>query len=281
MARKHIPLAICYDFDGTLSPGYMQNFDFIPKIGMKTGDFWDKVKKLAKEQHGDEILIYMGYMLRKADQAGVSVKREAIEKFGEVIELFEGVEGWFPRVDEYGRTNGVAVEHFIISSGLREMIRGTKIAKHFREVFASGFWYDHEGVARFPALGVNYTTKTQYLFRINKGSLDVWDRDKVNSYVPPFERPVPFKNIVFFGDGETDIPCFRLVKDQGGHSIAVYKPRAKKGGKGVAEKLIEQGRVNFAVPANYADGSEADQTIKAIIDKIAADAALKRLGKRE
>jgi hypothetical protein len=223
----------------------------------------------------------MGHMLRKADQASVSVKREAFEKYGQGIELFEGVEGWFARISEYGRAHEVAVKHFIISSGLREMIRGTKIGKHFTEVFASGFWYDHEGVARFPALGVNYTTKTQYLFRINKDSLDVWDKDKVNSYVPPDERPVPFKNIVFFGDGETDIPCFRLVKDQGGHSIAVYKPRARKGGKGVAEKLIKQGRVNFAVPANYSDGSEADRTIKATIDKIAADAALKRLGKRE
>src|SRR5271166_6440901 len=127
MARKHVPLAICYDFDGTLSPGYMQNYDFIPKLGMKTGDFWSEVKTLAKEQHGDEILIYMGYMLRKADQAGVSVKREAIEKFGESIELFEGVESWFARVNEYGRARGVAVEHFVISSGLREMIGGTKI----------------------------------------------------------------------------------------------------------------------------------------------------------
>jgi haloacid dehalogenase-like hydrolase len=281
MARKHVPLAICYDFDGTLSPGYMQNYDFIPKLGMKTGDFWSEVKTLAKEQDGDEILIYMGYMLRKADQAGVSVKREAIEKFGESIELFEGVESWFARVNKYGRARGVAVEHFVISSGLREMIGGTKIGRNFREVFASGFWYDHEGVARFPALGVNYTTKTQYLFRINKGSYEVWDKEKVNSYVPPDERPVPFKNMVFFGDGETDIPCFRLVKDQGGHSIAVYRPRAKKGGKAVADKLIEQGRVNFAVPACYVEGSEADQTIKAIVDKIAADAALRRLGKRE
>ncbi len=281
MARKHVPLAICYDFDGTLSPGYMQNYDFIPKLGMKAGTFWAEVKELAKEQHGDEILIYMGHMLRKADQAGVSVKREAIERFGESIELFEGVEGWFDRVNEYGRQREVNVQHFIISSGLREMIRGTKIGKYFTEIYASGFWYDHEGIARFPALGVNYTTKTQYLFRINKGSLEVWNKDKINSYVPPDERPVPFKNMVFFGDGETDIPCFRLVKDQGGHSIAVYKPRAKKGGKGVAEKLIEQGRVNFGVPADYSDQSDSDKAIKAIIDKIAADAALKRLGKRE
>jgi phosphoserine phosphatase len=281
MSHKHVPLAICYDFDGTLSPGYMQNYDFIPKLGVKTSAFWAEVKKLAREQHGDEILIYMGLMLRKADQAGVSVKKEAIERFGQSIDLFEGVEDWFARTTDYGKKHGVAVEHFIISSGLREMIKGTKVGKHFREIFASGFWYDHEGVARFPALGVNYTTKTQYLFRINKGSLEVWDKDKVNSYVAPDDRPVPFKNMVFIGDGETDIPCFRLVKDQGGHSIAVYKPGDRKGGKAVAEKLIAQGRVNFAVPANYTEGKAADLTIKAIIDKIAADGALKRLGKKE
>jgi len=185
LARKHTPFAICYDFDGTLSPGYMQNYDFIPKIGMKTGAFWAEVKELAKAQHGDEILIYMGHMLRKADQAGVSVKSEAIEKFGEGIELFEGVEDWFGRLNEYGRQKEVNVQHFIISSGLREMIRGTKIGKHFAEVFASGFWYDHEGIAKFPALGVNYTTKTQFLFRVNKGSHEVWDKENINSRSPP------------------------------------------------------------------------------------------------
>ncbi len=233
MARKHVPLAICYDFDGTLSPGYMQNYDFIPKIGMKTGDFWDEVKKLAKDQHGDEILIYMGHMLRKADQAGVSVKRKAIKKYGEGIELFEGVEGWFDRVNEYGRSRGVAVEHFIISSGLREMIRGTKIGKHFTEVFASGFWYDHEGVARFPALGVNYTTKTQYLFRINKGSLDVWDKDKVNSYVPPDRTPSAVQEHRVLRrrrDGYSLLPA--LIKDQGGHSIRSFiSPAPKRAGR--------------------------------------------------
>jgi hypothetical protein len=280
MARKHVELAICYDFDGTLSPGYMQNYDFIPKLGKKPKEFWGKVKELAKQQDGDEILIYMGQMLRDADHASVSVKKEEILKFGKDITLFEGVESWFKRINEYGRSKEISVTHYIVSSGLREMIEGTKIASEFKKIYASGFWYDHEGVARFPALGVNYTTKTQYLFRINKGVLDVWDRDRVNQYVDPRDRPVPFTNMIFLGDGETDIPCFRLVKDQGGHSVAVYKPGARgSGAKSIAIRLKEEGRVNFAVPANYSEESELDLVIKGIISKVSAETNLWRLGK--
>lgn len=280
MARKHISVAICYDFDGTLSPGYMQNYEFIPKLGMKTKAFWAEVKELTKAQDGDEILIYMGQMLRKADQARVSVKREAFESFGKTIELFDGVTDWFSRINAFGKAHEISVEHYIVSSGLREMIQGTPIASNFRKIFASGFWYDHEGVARFPALGVNYTTKTQYLFRINKGAMDLWDKEEVNKYVEPGSRPVPFSNMLFLGDGDTDIPCFRLVKDQGGHSVAVYTPGKKRGGKAVADRLKDQGRVNFSVPANYTDGSELDKVVKGIIKKIASESELWRLGKK-
>ena len=277
MSVKNAPLAICYDFDGTLSPGYMQDYEFIPKIGMTSDDFWKDVTRLAEEQHGDGILIYMGLLLRKADAAGVSVKRKNLEKFGEKIKLFNGVQDWFNRVNAYGREKEIDIEHYIISSGLRELIRGTPIAKYFKEIFASGYWYDHEGIARFPAIGVNYTTKTQYLFRINKGSLNVWDREKINRYIPDEERPVPFSNIVFFGDGDTDIPCFRLVKDQGGHAIAVYEKTKSNEAKSRALELIDQGRVNFAVPTDYSHGSEADRLIKAIIDKIASDRNLNQI----
>ncbi len=257
----------------------MQNYDFIPKLGMKTSEFWTKVKELAAEQDGDEILIYMGQMLRDADHAGVSVKRDAILNFGKTIELFDGVEDWFSRINAYGRDHEISVEHYIVSSGLREMIEGTSIAKNFKKIYASGFWYDHEGVARFPALGVNYTTKTQYLFRINKDAPDVWDKEKVNKYVKPGDRPVPFTNMMFLGDGDTDIPCFRLVKDLGGHSIAVYRPGARKNGKAIADRLKEEGRVNFSVPANYTNGSDLDKAVKATIRKIAAETELWRLGK--
>ncbi len=271
MSKKNAPLAICYDFDGTLSPGYMQDYEFIPKIGMTSDDFWNDVTRLAEEQHGDGILIYMGLLLRKADAAGVSVKEKNLEKFGEKIKLFKGVQEWFDRINAYGHDKEIEIEHYIISSGLRELIRGTPIGKYFKEIFASGYWYDHEGIARFPAIGVNYTTKTQYLFRINKGSLNVWDREKINRYIPDDERPVPFSNIVFFGDGDTDIPCFRLVKDQGGHAIAVYEKTKSNEGKSRALELIDQGRVNFVVPADYTQGSEADNLIKAIIEKKSAD----------
>ena len=279
MARKHIPLAIAYDFDGTLSPGYMQNYDFIPALGMKPKAFWNEVKELAKGQQGDEILIYMGQMLRKADAAAVPVTRIAFEAFGATVDLFDGVAGWFKRIDSYARKREVRVEHFIISSGLREMIAGTPIARHFKAIFASGFWYDQHKVARFPAMAVNYTTKTQYLFRINKGNLDVWDHTTINEYVSPADRSTPFTNMVFIGDGETDIPCFRLIKDQGGHSIAVYRPRVHSKGKKYAERLIEQGRVHFALPANYREGGELDIAVKRIVDKMAADGELNRLGK--
>ncbi len=148
------------------------------------------------------------------------------------------------------------------------MIAGTPISKHFTRIFASSFIYDHHGVASWPAMALNYTTKTQFIFRINKGSLDVYDHSVINDYVPPEERPIPFKHMVFIGDGETDVPCFRLVKDQGGHSIAVYKPNSQKT---KTEKLLKDGRVNFIAPADYNEGKQIDQVVKAIIDKVAVD----------
>jgi phosphoserine phosphatase len=279
MPRKLIPFAIAYDFDGTLAPGNMQERDFIPAIGMTRRAFWDEVRKLAKDHEADNILVYMGLMLEKARAHHVQVRRSNFESYGRSLKLFEGVPEWFDRIRVYGNESGVRVEHYVISSGLREMVAGTIIARKFKAVYASSFWYDHHGVARWPALALNYTTKTQYLFRINKGSLHVYDHSKVNEYVPHAERPIPFTNMIFVGDGETDIPCFRLVKDLGGHSIAVYKPRTRRA-RTISEKLIRDGRVNFIAPADYSDGRELDRIVKGIIDKVAADYHLRGLGKR-
>lgn len=275
MALKKPPLAIAYDFDGTLAPGNMQEHSFIPKIGMSKKAFWDEVKKRAKEQEADNILIYMGLMLERAKAAHVKVQKSDLKKHGRHIDLFKGVIDWFNRINVYGKAGGVQIEHYIISSGIREMVQGTPIARHFKAIFASSFWYDHYGVAEWPALALNYTTKTQYLFRINKGSLNVYDHSRINEFVEKSKRPVPFENMIYIGDGETDIPCFRLVKDQGGHSIAVYRPKKKS----IAEKLIIDQRVNFIAPANYSDGGKIDRLVKAIIDKIATDNYLyKNLG---
>ena len=274
MPKKLIPMAISYDFDGTLAPGNMQEFDFIPALNMGSNEFWKSVKDLAKKHEMDEILAYMQVMLEKARGAKVPVRRMDFKNFGANIHLFAGVKDWFKRINGYARGKGVRLEHFIISSGIREMVEGTPIYKEFKKVYASGFMFDHNDVACWPALAMNYTTKTQYLFRINKGSLDVHDNSVINKYVPKDQRPVPFENMIFVGDGETDIPCMRLVKDQGGHSIAVYNP-GKHGAKKRAEQLIEEGRATLIATADYQEGGAIDLAVKAIIDKIEASSRVK------
>jgi len=273
MAKKLIPMAISYDFDGTLAPGNMQEYDFIPALNMRSKQFWTAVNDLAKKHEMDQILAYMHAMLEEARKAKVAVRKADFKNFGAHIELFPGVTDWFKRINAYAKTKGVRLEHYIISSGIREMVEGTPIFKEFEKVYASGFMFDHNGVACWPALAVNYTTKTQYLFRINKGSLDVHDNSIINKYVPKEQRPVPFEHMVFVGDGETDIPCMRLVKDQGGHSIAVYNP-GKRGAKTHAQQLIKDGRATVYASADYREGGGIDFSVKAIIDKIEASSRI-------
>ncbi|MDR3411889.1 MAG: HAD family hydrolase [Formivibrio sp.] len=277
MARKHTRMVIAYDFDGTLAPGNMQEYDFVPALKMQPAEFWAEAQKVAQEQQADAILAYMQVMLKKATAAEIPVRKEGFLEFGAKIRFFPGVEDWFERMNEYARQKHVRLEHYIISSGLREMVEGTRIAKHFTRIYASGFMYDHNGVANWPALAVNYTTKTQYLFRINKGSLDVYDNTLINKYVPDEARPVPFANMIFIGDGETDIPCMRLVKDHGGHSIAVYDPDNKQRNPTLKEKarqLIEDGRATLATKADYRPDSPIDHAVRAMIDKVAANALI-------
>lgn len=279
MAKKKPVLAISYDFDGTLAPGNMQEYDFVPAVGMTTKEFWNEVGTLTKKHDADQILMYMMHMLRKADVAEVPIRKQDFQNFGKSVALFDGVRDWFKRINDYGKSRGLIIEHYIISSGNKEMIEGTPIAKEFKAIYASSFVYDHHGIAKWPALAINYTTKTQFLFRINKGILNVYDNKKVNQYVPLEERDVPFQRMIFIGDGETDIPCFRLVKNQGGHAIAVYKPNTK-GTKQKAATLIKEGRVNFTAPANYCEDHEIDKIVKGIIDKVAAEVNLQHLGNK-
>ena len=276
MPKKHIEMAIAYDFDGTLADGNMQEHRFLPEIGMSPKAFWAEVKRVTKEQQADEVLVYMNLMLRKADAAGVSIRYQDFESRGRAIQLFKGVEDWFDRIDAYGREKGVRVQHFVISSGNAEILAGTPIASKFERIYASKFMFDQNGVAVWPAMAVNYTTKTQYLFRINKGAHDLADKEKVNEFVEKRDRPIPFENTVFIGDGSSDVPCFRLVKDQGGLSIAVYKPRAK-GVREKAEKYVKDGRVHAVAPANYSAGDKLDRIVKANIDAVAARSALRDL----
>ena len=272
MPARSVPLAIIYDFDGTLAPGNMQERQFIPDIGMTAGDFWRDVDALAEENHADGILAYMFVMLEKARAAGMSVRREDLVARSNEIEFFPGVEGWFHRMDAYGLRKGVLVEHYVISSGNSEIIEGTSIADSFTRIYASKFLYDAKGFAVWPAVAINFTTKTQYLFRINKGAHDWEDGSIINRFVPQSERPIPFENMIYLGDGETDVPCFRLVKDLGGLSIAVYADGAHE----QAEQYRVEGRVNCVAPAVYTENSGLDCTVKSYIDLVAARFTLKQ-----
>lgn len=245
----------------------MQEHNFIPSVGVKSSDFWQEAEDLAKKHEGDQILMYMGLMLEKARQAKKPVHREDFQKHGKTIELFDGVDTWFDRITSYGKAQKVNVEHYLISSGNAEIIMGTPIHKFFKRIYASKYAFNENDVADWPALAINYTTKTQYLFRINKGYLDLTDDKNINKYVAKSKRPVPFENIIYLGDGPTDVPCFRLVKDQGGLSIAVYRPRHSKA---KAEQCKKDGRVDVVVPADYQEGNKLDTVIKARIDLVSA-----------
>ena len=269
--RENKPIvALIYDFDGTLSPGNMQEYSFIDAIGENIDEFWAGTAKMAEEQDSDNVLVYMLSMLQKAKEKGISIRKESFRKFGESVELFNGVTTWFKRIEEFGKRHGVIVEHYINSSGMKEIIEGTKIGKEFKTIFACSYYYDPNGNAMWPAAAVNYTNKTQFLFKINKGIFSVHDSVKINESVPEEEKHVPFNNMFYFGDGETDVPCMKLIKQPGGTSIAVFEPENDKKKKS-PRQLFEQSRVNYMCSADYSNGEELERLVKAIICKIKAD----------
>ena len=276
---RNIPIvALIYDFDGTLSPGNMQEFGFIQAIGKKPREFWEESDEIAIGQDASNILSYMKLMFDEAREAGIKLRRSDFKKFGKSIELFDGVKDWFRLINAYGRRKGVKVEHYINSSGLAEMIEGTPIAKEFKRIFACSFLYNGAGEAEWPGVAVDYTAKTQFLFKINKGILSIRDNKLVNESQAEENKRVPFPHMIYFGDGETDVPCMKIVKMFGGHSIAVYNQKNSHK-KAVAKTLFKQGRVNFITPAVYTKESRTYEIVCAIIDKIKADYSLALLAK--
>ncbi len=273
--KEKVTIALIYDFDGTLAAGNMQEYDFIPAVGKSNKDFWEEANDLAHSQDADGILTYMASMIEAARAKGMSLKREMFQASGAKVTLFEGVEQWFERINAYGAQKGIRVVHYINSSGLAEMIEGTSIAKEFSKIYACSFLYNAEGDAYWPAVAVNYTNKTQFIFKINKGVESVFDSTEVNRFIEESDRPVPFKHMIYFGDGTTDIPCMRLVKNFGGRSIAVYNPEQQI--PAGMERLIRDNRVNHVCPANYSEGEPIDTLVKMIIDKIETDHRLKLL----
>lgn len=270
-------VVFAYDFDGTLAPGNMQEHAFIPdELGMSHDDFWAETKALAREQRGDPILAYMHLMLDKARAAGKDLSRDSWRRRGADLPLFAGVADWFERQNARAAELELDLNHFIISSGNRELIEGSPIAHHFKRIYASAFMFDAAGDAVGPALAVNYTSKTQYLFRINKWTLEEWDEAAINKVMANDERPVPFDRIAFFGDGLTDIPTMRLVTDQGGAAVAVYNPDSARS-MAAARELRDDGRAHMAGPADYREGSGLDQLAQALLTEMAARAHARNL----
>lgn len=256
-------VAICYDFDKTLSPDDMQAQGYIQSVGYETDEFWKKSNGLADDNDMDQNLAYMLTMKQSA-RGKLVLNRKSLMEYGSKVKLYSGVQTWFKRIRAYGEEKGVIVEHYIISSGLKEMIEGTSVGKEFKKIYASSYYYDDAGEAIWPAQVVNYTGKTQYLFRITKGTLDVND-PMVNDIFAPEDLRVPFRNIVYIGDSATDIPCMKLVNSHNGHSIGVYDPQTKD--KKRVYQMFEDNRIKYFAAADYADGSELDKLVKTIIDR--------------
>lgn len=264
-------IAIIYDFDGTLSPGNMQEYDFIPAVGKANEEFWKESSAMADTQDGDAVLAYLYHMIKEANNKNISLRRESFRESGSKVKLFEGVKEWFSRINSYGKECGIEIEHYINSSGIKEMIEGTSIAHEFKKIYACSFFYNVDGIAFWPSVVVNYTTKTQFLFKINKGIDSVSDNILVNQYVPENKRRIPFNNMIYVGDGLTDIPCMKLVKQMGGYSIAVYNPQASLNKIKEIGKLVKEGRVDFVTQAIFNENSNIDSIVKQIIKNIKTD----------
>lgn len=272
--------AIVYDFDGTLAAGDCAQHGLLPAIGIAdVTKFWNNVKTKAKDTDSDEILTYLGCLASEAVRAQKEeeLSPDRLRHHGRSIPLFPGVIKWFDRINHHAIDRGIALEHYIVSSGIEEMILGTSIASHFTKIFGCRYQYDTAtGTVTWPSVAINYTTKTQYIFRVNKGILNSFDNEEVNRFVEHRERRIPFENIIYIGDGDTDIPCMRLVKDQGGCSIAVFNPNSwgqQKTSEKI-EKLIAEDRVSFVTPGNYEEGSQLDVTIQGILSRIGRRSSL-------
>lgn len=262
-------VAIMYDFDRTLCTKDMQDYSFIPSLGMTESEFWQYANSLGQREHMDSILAYMYAMVKISKDKNIPLLRQNLVDMGKNVELFKGVEEWFDRITEFGRANGMQIEHYVISSGMKEIIEGTPISKCFKSIFACEFLYDENGNGVWPKTDVNYTNKTQFVYRINKGVLDIANDNDLNQSMPDDSKRVPFCNMIYIGDGLSDVPCMKMMKAYGGYSIAVYQNKDSK-----VEDLLKRGRVDYIYPADYSENTGLDITVKNIIRKMSISETL-------
>ena len=263
-------VAIMYDFDKTLCTKDMQEYTFIPKLGISSEEFWDEVNQIRNKEKMDGVLAYMYTMLKKAKELNAPICESDLERMGSDIELFPGVKEWFKRINEYGESLGLKIEHYVISSGLNEIISGSEIAKYFKKIYASEFLYE-DGKAVWPKSAINYTNKTQFIYRINKGILDICDDDNLNKKMALEDRRISKSNMIYIGDGLTDVPSMITIRDNGGVSIAVFTDKSKK----LAKSLLDEERIDYIAEANYTNNSDIDKVIKRVLKMIALKISLK------
>lgn len=262
-------IAIMYDFDKTLSKSDMQDYGFIPALGLTPAEFWGATGKFQQESKMERILSYMYVMVKLAKEKGIKLTRKTLNQMGENIEYYPGVEEWFSRINKFGEEHGVKIEHYIISSGTKEILEGSKIAKEFKEIFGCEFYYDPETKEPvWPNLAINYTQKTQYIYRIRKDSTDLLDDTTINTKTDDIR--IPYTNMIYLGDGMTDIPCMMLVQSNKGHSIALYDDSHSE----ALRKLLDERRTNVCVKADYREGSDLDKSVKQIIESVANESEL-------
>ena len=265
-------IAICYDFDKTLSPDDMQTFTLIPSFGMRSEDFWKESDQIARDNLMDKNLAWMYKLIQHSKAKNLSIRKEYFREIGAEVALYRGVSTWFDRMNAYAESKGIELEHYIISSGLKEIIEGSSIAHYFKRIYASSYLYSPEGDAQWPAQAINYTNKTQFIFRIAKGFMEEYD-ERVNDSMKEKTMYIPYENFVYIGDSATDIPCMRLVKSKGGYSIGVFDP--EKNNRSKVYQLYTDGRINLYAPADYSPDSELSRLMEKIIDQIAAREAIK------
>ena len=270
-------IAFLYDFDKTLCTTDMEDYAFIPSLGYTPAEFWGRANAFGWENRMDGLLAYMYTMIQECAAQNIKLDRAFLNHCGESIQLFPGVREWFARINAFGESLGVQVEHYIISSGLREIIEGSGIAQEFREIYACEFYYNENGDACWPKLDVNFTNKTQFVYRINKGILDVSRDKELNDSMPDDSKRVPFTNMIYVGDGLSDVPCMKMMRAYGGQAIAVYQASNRQG----VEKLLADGRVDFIFPADYREGMELDRTVRDILRKMTITDRLLEVNNRQ
>ena len=257
-------IALCYDFDGTLCSGYMQDQKLLHDCKIEPKNFWIKVANYAKENHCDPTLAYLMLLEQQMRSAGVKVNAETFKKYGSELKLFKGVNEWFSRIKQFGKLHNIEIQHFIISSGLADVIKGCSFIKDINLVYASSYIYD-DGKGVWPKLSVNYSNKVQFLYRINKGTFDVFDQVGVNAKKDANDSVnIPFENFIFFGDGETDVPCFSVNQKNSGKNICIYEKGNEKSFD-IGKKLYSEGRVHYLLDGDYSENSEIDKLIKQFI----------------